>query len=302
MRLAVVFNQTRPDTWGIYFLRAFRQLGHEVTACAFDEAASLGGAHDLYIRIDDGDYYERGLPMQCRPAVYWISDTHLPGPMKKLTRGARQYDVVLCAMRRGTEQLRAAGIEAEWAWGGACDPDLHRRVDVERTYDLGFVGTDGGSPRKFYLQALRERYPNSRIGVAAHEQMGQIYSRSRVGFNYCPTQDTLTMRCFEIMACGALLLLNEVPGHTHRQMGLIPGTHFVLYRSPTELFALVDHFLSHEAERRQIAEAGYRETVSHHTYLHRVQWMAQLVATRLGGRYHELGVLREPVPRVLAKA
>lgn len=286
MRIAVIFNTTRPDTCGIYFLKAFRALGHEAAHCAFDDAGGLDAPQDLYVRIDDGDRYEEGLPPRCRPSAYWISDTHLPKVMRKVLRGARRYDAVFCAMRRGTEQLNAAGIDAEWIQGGACDPELHRRIDAERRYDIGFVGTDGGSPRKFYLQALRERYPNSVIGLAPHERMSELYSRSKIGFNYCPSQDTLTMRCFEIMACGALLLLNEVPGHTHEAMGMSPGVHFALYRSPSELFSLIERFLSHEDERRRIAEAGYQATLAGHTYVHRVRRMGAILATRFGGRFH----------------
>ena len=102
------------------------------------------------------------------------------------------------------------------------------------------------------------------------------------------------MRCFEIMACGALLLLNEVPGNTHRELGMIPGTHFVLYRHPKELFERINYFLSHEEERQRIAEAGYQETLARHTYLHRVHRMGELIARRLGGRYRELAVAPEP--------
>lgn len=285
MRIAVIFNKHRPDTSGIYFERAFRQLGHEVTSWPFDQVSGLRDPHDLYVRIDDGDHYDQGLPSQCQPSAYWISDTHLPGPMNKLLRGAKAYDAVFCAMRRGTEQLNANGIPAAWIRGGAYDPEIHRRLQTERAYDLGFVGTDGGTPRKFYLQALRERYPKSFIGLASHERMGEIYSRSRIGFNYCPTQDTLTMRCFEIMACGALLLLNEVVGHTHREMGFAPGTHFVLYRSPAELLTQIEYFLTHESERRAIAEAGYQETAARHTYRHRVEEMCRVIGERLGGTY-----------------
>ncbi len=294
MRIALLFNKERPDTTGIYFERAFRQLGHRVTVWPFDAAARLPDRHDLYLRVDHGDRYEEGLPAWCRPSAFWVSDTHLPGPMRKLLRGARAYDVVLCAMRRGTELLRAAGIPAEWVRGGACDPDIHRREEAQRAYDLGFVGTDGGTPRKFYLQALRERYPRSYLGLAPYDRMGAIYSRARIGFNYCPTQDTLTMRCFEIMACGALLLLNEVPGHTHRDMGFVPGRHFALYRTPAELFRLCEHYLTHEEERRQMAEAGCQATLAGHTYAHRARLMAAIIGDRLGGRYREGLSTREP--------
>lgn len=285
MRIAVIFNRYRPDAWGIYVLRAFRQLGHEVTHCPFETVSQLPASYDLYVRMDDGDHYEQSLPPPCRPSVFWVSDTHLVGPMRKLLRSARTYDVVGCAMRRGTEQLRAAGIDAEWLQGGACDPDIHHRMDIERTIDVGFVGTDGGSPRKFYLQALRERYPKSLIGLASYERIGEIYSRSKLGFNYCPSQDTLTMRCFEIMACGALLLLNQVPGNTHEELGFRPGTHCVLYRSPQELFERIDYFLAHEEERRRIAEAGFQETLARHTYRHRAERLFAILSRRLAGRY-----------------
>jgi hypothetical protein len=287
MRIAVIFNQDRPDTWGVYFLRAFRDLGHEVRHWRFDDIASCREPYDVYVRIDDGDRYDEGLPPQCRPSVFWVSDSHLEGPMKKLYQGARRYDVVGCAMRRGVERLQAAGISAEWLQGGACDPEVHQRLPLPRTLDVGFVGTDGGTPRKFYLQALRERYPNSYLRGAAHERMAQIYSRSKIGFNYCPSQDTLTMRCFEIMACGALLLLNEVAGHTHRLMGFEPGTHFVLYRSPRELFELIDYYLARDVDRQRIAEAGYRETLAHHTYAHRVQRLGAILARRFGGIFQD---------------
>ena len=299
MRVAVIFNKHRPDTSGIYFERAFRQLGHEVTWRSFDAAAQLRQSQDLYMRIDDGDNYDRGLPPHCRPSAYWISDTHLPGPMKKLLRGARAYDVVFCAMRRGTEQLQAHHIPATWIYGGAYDAEIHKRIETTRGYDLGFVGTDGGTPRKFYLQALRERFPNSFIGLAPYHRMAEIYSRSRIGFNYCPTQDSLTMRCFEMMACGALLLLNEVPGHTHREMGFVPGTHMMLYRTPDELLTQIDYFLTHESERHRIAEAGYQETVARHTYRHRVEAMCAVIARQLGGRYAtELSPRTTSVPQL----
>lgn len=301
MRVALIYETVRPDTWGQYFHRAFHELGHEVRAWTFSLAPEVPEGMDLYVRIDDGDHYEDGLPPQCRPSVFWVSDTHLEGPMRKLLTGAHQYDLVCCAMFCGAERLQAAGIPAVWVGGGACDPAIHRRISCERIYDVGFVGTDGGSPRKFYLQILRERYPAHWIGGAAHTDMARIYSASKIVFNYCPAQDTLTMRCFEAMACGALLMLNEVPGHTHERMGLTPGTHFILYRQPRELLEQIDHYLSREAERKRIAEAGYEETLARHTYTHRVQQMLEVAVPRLRLRGVECSGKEEfrATPRVL---
>ena len=300
MRIAVVFNKDRADTTGIYFERALVSLGHEVIHCPDRDSARLPDGCDLYFKVDDGNYTE-DLPDRLRPRVYWVSDTHLAKPLKALRRLTRSYDLAFVAMREGTEQLRRSGTQAVWAYGGACDPEIHRKLDVPKRYDVGFVGTDGGIPRKFYLQALRERYPSSFIGGAPHTQMSEIYSQSKIGFNWALAGETLTMRSFEIMACGAMLLLNAVRDEAQDLLGFVPGQHLVLYHTPKELFELADYYVSHDAEREAIAERGHRLAVERHTYRHRMQFMLETAGQRLGSRYPQLAsaALAQPA-RIMA--
>src|SRR3989338_6347171 len=287
MRIAIIFNKDRADTTGIYFERALASLGHEVIHAADRDSATLPDGFDLYFKVDDGNYVE-DLPDRLRPRIYWVSDTHLPKPLKALKRLTRCYDLAFVAMREGTEQLKRAGVPAVWAYGGACDAQIHRKLVVPKRYDIGFVGTDGGIPRKFYLQALRERYPNSFIGTAPHTQMSEIYSQSKIGFNWALAGETLTMRSFEIMACGAMLLLNAVRDETQDLLGFVPGTHLVLYHSPKELFELVDYYLAHEKERETIAANGHRLAVEKHTYLDRTRFILETTQQRLSSRYPQL--------------
>ena len=287
MPIALVFNKDRADTTGIYFERALASLGHEVLHCADRESAALPDGLDLYFKVDDGNYTEN-LPNRLRPRIYWVSDTHLAKPLKALRRLTRSYDLAFVAMREGTEQLRRAGVAAVWAYGGACDPEIHRKLEVPKRYDIGFVGTDGGIPRKFYLQALRERYPSSFIGTAPHTTMSEIYSQSKIGFNWALAGETLTMRSFEVMACGAMLLLNAVRDETQDLLGFAPGKHLVLYRTPKELFELTDYYLTHEKEREAIAERGHRLAVEQHSYVHRMRFMLETAQERLSARYPRL--------------
>ena len=287
MRLALLFDKLRADTTGIYFERAFQQLGHEVTHWWMRDAAQAPPGFDLYIRIDDGNY-TADLPDGLRPRIYWVSDTHLPNPLKALKRLAPRYDIAFTAMHEGTADLRRAGANAVWVFGGACDPEIHRRLTVPKRYDVGFVGTDGGIPRKFYLQALRERYPQSFLGTAPHTQMADLYSASKIGFNFVPPAETLTMRSFEIMSCGAMLLLNAVRDPAVHLLGFEPGRHLVLYRSPQELFQQIDYYLAHEPEREAIAAAGHTLTVQKHRYLDRARFMLETTVRQLGGKYPQL--------------
>ncbi len=197
---------------------------------------------------------------------------------------AGSFDAVFCAHRDGAKRLP----DAEWL-PVACDLELHGSRDVADSpvWDVAFVGTDGGVPRKFYLQALRERYPQSLIGPAEHTQLATIYSQARVGFNYSIAED-VNMRIFEVLAAGSLLVTNAPCHQDLAALGLEDRQHLVLYHSPQELVDLIDHYLAHPEERRAIAAAGCALVKERHTYVHRLTQLLASVRERLGvGRAEE---------------
>ena len=149
------------------------------------------------------------------------------------------------------------------------------------TWDIAFVGNDGGIPRKFLLQALRERYPHSFIGSADHTQLASLYRQARIGVNYSIAND-VNMRIFEVLASGALLVTNALEGDDLQQLGLEEGQHLVCYRNPNELFERIDYFLARPQERQAIAQAGSLIVRERHTYAHRMKQLLSIVSTRLG--------------------
>ena len=276
MRVALIFNKTRPDTTGVYYERACQALGVAYDQWWLRDAPQIPARYDLYLRIDHGDDYFTPLPARLRPAVFCVFDTHLRHSWRKISRTAPWYDIVFCCHRDAAQRLAGA----EWL-PVACDPALHAGVAHAPVWDVAFVGTDGGVPRKFYLQALRERYPNSSIGGADYRHMGSIYGKARIGFNYSIAHD-VNMRIFEILAAKRLLLTNALPHDDLRRLGLEDRRHLLLYRSPEELFRLIDHHLAHPEEGRAIAEAGAGVVQARHTYAHRLEQLLATVSKRLG--------------------
>ena len=301
MRIALIFNALRPDTTGIYFERACRGLGLEVRRWPLDAIEEVPSGYDLYLRIDHGDDYEVRPPARLRPVVFYAIDTHLSHSWKKIRRIAPAYDRVFCAHRQGAERLR----DASWL-PVACDPELHGAAVVEddapqdysrppsvrpscvaddpAAWDLAFVGTDCGVPRKFYLQALRERYPNSRIGVAAHTKIASIYRRSRIGFNYSIRRE-VNMRVFEVLAAKTLLITNALPEDDFDRLGFHERCELITYRRPGELLERIDEMLSRPEERRRIAAAGHEVVMARHTYRHRVRQMLSELGFSIPGRH-----------------
>lgn len=274
-RLALIFDKVRGDTLGVYFERAAQQLGIPATHFWMRDAEAIPPGYDLYLRIDHGEY-SRDLPGRLSPRIFYASDTHLPNSWRQIRRIAPRYDLLCCAHRDGAERLP----NAVWVPVG-CDVELHGRKPLDKWWDVAFVGTEGGVPRKFYLQALRERYPRHFIGHAPHTELGAIYSRAKIGFNYSIRQD-INMRMFEILAGGALLITNGLAHDDLARLGLREGEHLAIYRRPRELFERIEHYLEREREREDIALRGMQQVHQHHTYRHRLEQILQLAADRLG--------------------
>ncbi len=281
MKIALIFEKKRPDTMGIYFERALKILGHDIVHFSPEYINNIKPEYDFYFRVDDG-YYNYLIPERLRPRVYYVSDTHLRGPFKKIkkhiSRGA--YDLVFCPMLKEIGVLKnISPVDVIWMNVG-CDPEVHKRLDIERKYDIGFVGNDGGIPRKFYLQEIRERYPNSCIGKADYREISPVYSASKIGFSFAIRGECFTMRNYEVMACGAMLLMKRLRDDSAERAGFIDRKHLVIFDGPEDLFELIEYYLKNKKERQEIAENGYRLTVAKHTYTQRLSDMLGIVKDR----------------------
>ena len=246
---------------------------------SFAEADRCDGTYDLHLRIDHGDYAE-DIPARLKPAAFYVVDAHLARSWAGIQRQAGRYDLVFCAQRRAAERLP----RAHWVPLG-CDPQIHRPGGGAVQYDLAFVGTDGGVPRKFLLQEIRERYAKRFIGRAPYDQMADIYGRSRIGVHYIectsPLKDHVSMRVYEVLASGSLLMANALEPGAFDGAGLRDREELVVYHSPRELFELADYYMGHEAERRRIAAAGQRVVLERHTYRHRAEQIVNIAQREL---------------------
>ena len=280
MKIALFYNKS-PGTVGEYFHRALLSLGEQVDHYSIAGMTDPPSGYDVFLRVDHGDY-ATDLPRSLKPKAFYAVDTHLHRSWDSIRRLAEGYDLLLCA-----QQLAARCLpRAVWVPLG-CDPEIHGQGADGTTsnggnplkYDLAFVGNDGGIPRKFLLQEMRERYPNSFIGRAPHTQMREIYGQAKLGFHYIectsPLKDHVSMRVYEVLASGSLLLANALAPGAFESVGLKDGEHLTVYRNPKELFERVDHYLSHEEERRRIAAAGSAAVLRHHTYRQRAETSVQ---------------------------
>src|SRR5207302_1696841 len=81
------------------------------------------------------------------------------------------------------------------------------------------------------------------------EEIPEIYSRAKIVINL-PLADDLNFRVFEALSCGALLLTRRIANG--QELLFKEDVHYVAFGDEAELFAKVEYYLSHEAERARI--------------------------------------------------
>ena len=288
MRIALIYNGEGNFTTGTYIEKVIKNTGIDYKHFQTQYSYDIPQEFDLYFRIDHGDY-KYDLPENLRPAIFYVIDTHLKKPYKKIKRQVRHYDILFCAQKEGAERLRREEkVDTQWV-PLACDPEIHKKLDIPKEYDIGFVGREGRkSARPSHLEFLRKKYPNSFIGTADFRKMAEIYSASKIGFNFSIRND-INMRIFEVMACGCFLLTNFIKDNGFSEL-FQNKKHLITYQSGREMLELIDYYLKHKDEREKIAKAGFEQVINHHTYHHRVQSMFNYIAFKFGGRFNKFRI------------
>ena len=78
------------------------------------------------------------------------------------------------------------------------------------------------------------------------------------------------MRVFEAVACGSMLVTNDLRDNGQAEL-FRDGVHLATYQGPEELLDKVAFYLAREGLRERIADAGREEAVAKHTYAHRME-------------------------------
>lgn len=271
-RVAIIYDDTdRPETTGGYCRRALQELT-DVEHFLPSEAETIPRqGFDLYLQIDDG--LESRIPPELRPCAWWVIDTHLDFAWRLAK--ARGFDCVFTAQRDGAERMRREGIaSAQWL-PLACDPGIHSKLKAPKSHDFCFVGNIFPGERETLIKLLQKHFPNHFVGRRYFEEMAQTYSASRLVFNRSIRND-VNMRVFEAVACGSLLLTNDLRDNGQAEL-FQDGVHLVTYRDPEELLDKARFYLAREGVREKIAAAGHAEAVARHTYRHRMETILEII-------------------------
>jgi len=229
--------------------------------------------------------------------VYYAIDVHL-NLFWQIHYGAL-FDLVFLAQKDYVPIFTGQGVAARWLpW--AIDPEVFCDRGTARPYDLCFVGTvdpDTRPKRSAAVELLKRRFGMVTFGERVDERlpwrrMAEVFGRSKIVFNEA-IMGELNFRVFEAMACGAMLLTEDI-GNGLRDL-FSPGEHMDVYDCGS-LLSKVEYYLKHDKERERLARAGAREVAREHTLVRRMENLMESVREllpaargRTGSSYH-LGI------------
>lgn len=105
--------------------------------------------------------------------------------------------------------------------------------------------------------------------VDYYDMAPYVFKTARINLNISlrSIKSGIPLRAFDILGAGGFLLTNYQADFADCYT---EGEDYVAFESPEDLLAKIDHYLTHEEERRTIAENGYKKTAECHTYRHRI--------------------------------
>ena len=159
--------------------------------------------------------------------------------------------------------------KSQWA----ANPDYYKKEFSSFLYDVSFIGQSYGK-RKSEIAAIGGQgvsvsaFGKGFTGYVDFKRVIEIFNASKINLNFSSSSfghniKHIHGRIFEVCMCGGFLLTEYVEG---LEEYFEIGKEVVCFSSLPEAIEKIKYYLSHEAERLTIAEAGHIRSLKDHTW------------------------------------
>ncbi|MBI4559445.1 MAG: glycosyltransferase family 1 protein, partial [Candidatus Hydrogenedentes bacterium] len=185
-----------------------------------------------------------------------VSDWNVYFP--QLEYNLSRYDVVLTD-KLGAQVLGLHGAHPQYLFPLYSQRShVHRKLPVDKDIDVLFVGHLNHAVHAERarclekLAALSDRYRVVICEGYLDDAYARLLNRAKIVFNHSVRRE-MNLRCFETLACGSLLFLEE---SNLEAPDYLRDREEVVYYRPENLVDLVEHYLARPEEREHIAQQG----------------------------------------------
>ena len=239
--------------------------------------------------------------------INWLIDfPGGPGVLDAAIKVVPSYDYFFAQSTDALEVHEKHGNKGGMWLNAACDPDIHKPMELtegeKEKYgsDICFVGSmypervelfetltdfDLGiwGPGWKNLNTDSPLKKHIRGGSVTPDIWVKIYNASKIVINYMGSygreadEDKIyqaSPRVFETLGCGSFQI---VDGKRDVSTLFNSGEHLVCFKKIGEARKLVEYYLHHPQERKEIAQKGHNEILAKHTYVHRIEELLKAI-------------------------
>ena len=275
-----VFDNQRKSTNNSQLL-AFKQLGFKVSGYNYRHKASLIGLENrdkhLAQTVGDGNFdlvvYSKcnNVSSETFKAInektktcLWFMDP-LISYNDEMREKTLLVDYFCCDKENVLEEALQINPQSFHVCEGF-DPEVDKPRDVEKKYDVSFIGNLYGERKELINQI---EHPVELINNAYGKQHSIEVSKSKINLNFC-TSDGASDRVYKILSAGGFLLSND---WKNRENYLTDGKECVIFNTIDDLNEKIEMYLANPDLAKQIAEQG-RKAIQQ---FNRLNWAQKIV-------------------------
>lgn len=160
--------------------------------------------------------------------------------------------------------------------GMAANPYIYRPLDIEKVYDISFIGQHYGE-RSYWLNLIRNFSEKKKLinnfpiahGVKMYLSFNEInerYNQAKINLSFAPKESPgriVNLRTFEICMSGNFQLMQYTP--CVEEFFEI-DKEIVCWKDRKDLFEKILYYLENEDERKKIALNGYKRATKYYTW------------------------------------
>ena len=229
---------------------------------------------DIIIFMDWGRFDSPLLDKAHKPNSFWIQESgDDPQNFHRNSPKANRFHYTITPDKQSSEKYKSMGINCDWIPHWA-DTAVQFPMNLEAKYVAVTSRGRGGSEFLDYLTNWAEGAVGNQNGMNAKEHTEFLNSGLMVVQN--SRWKEITRRIFEGMACGKMVLTDNLPAETGLRDLFIDGEDIVYYDDMFDCIEKMNYYNENENERERIAYNGMLKVVANHTQKQRVDGLIEV--------------------------
>jgi hypothetical protein len=275
MKITFIYDYKDGEVWStpLALLNEFKERGWEteiVPIKANDDSAlqlwiQQDIPTDIVLFMDWGRIDSKWLDKSLKPNSFWIQESgDDPQNFERNYPKANRFHYTITPDKQSAQEYRNRGINAEWV-NHFADTAVQFPLNIEPKYVAVTSRGRGGSEFLDYLTNWAEGAIGNRNGMGPKEHTEFLNSGIMVIQN--SRHKEITRRLFEGMACGKLVLTDNLPPETGLRDIFIEGEDIVYYDDMFDCIEKMNYYNENEEERERIAHNGMMKVLHNYTQI-----------------------------------